>query len=153
MPFLAALAPLIGIGTAAGGATTAASVLGALGTLGGLAGAGTTIGETIANSGGPGTPATPTTPTPIPPNPQQLLAQRAAVSQQLPNVLSQTSGLASPGYDSLIAQILAGVTGQPGANAAGAAATGQQFSVANSQPTNAAVTGQTDLSNFVNSSI
>jgi hypothetical protein len=148
MPFLAALAPLIGIGTAAGGATTAASVLGALGTLGGIAGAGTTIGETIANSGGN---KAPTVPAPTPPNASQLAQQRALVAQQTPNVVGATSGLASPGYDSLIAQILAGTLGQPGSTAAGNAATGQNFSPVNAQPTNAAVQGQPiQLSDFVN---
>ena len=117
--------------------------------IGGLASAGVGIGEAVANSGGS---KPPTAPTPTPPNAQQLAQQQAAVSQQLPNVVGQTSGLASPSYDSLISQILAGVIGQPGANAAGAGATGQAFSTSNSQPTNAAVQGQPiQLSDFVNS--
>ena len=119
--------------------------------IGSLAGAGVGIGTSIANSVS-GSPAAPTVPGPTPPNQQQLLAQKEAVSQQLPNVIGQTSGLASPSYDSLISQILSGVIGQPGANAAGAGATGQAFSTSNSQPTNAAVQGQPiQLSDFVNS--
>lgn len=124
----------------------------ALAAIAGLASAGTTIGMDIAGAGGAPNPTAPTTSKPTPPNPQQLLQQKSLVSQQLPNVVGATSGLASPSYDSLIAQILAGVTGQPGANAAGASATGQQFTPANSQPTNAAVSGQpANLSDFINS--
>lgn len=124
----------------------------------GLASSGVGIGEAIANSGGQ-QPTTPAAPTPKPPDAQALAQQRALVAQQYPNVVGATSGLASPSYDSLISQILAGVVGQPGASAAGAAAggfqpgTGQSFSVANSQPTNAAVQGSPiQLSDFVNTS-
>lgn len=118
------------------------------GILAGLAGTGVSIGETIANSGGPPKP-----PGPTPPSPQVLAQQRALVAQQTPNVIGATSGLASPSYDSLIAQILAGTLGQPGSTAAGNAATGQNFSPANSQATNAAVQGQpVQLSDFVNTS-
>ena len=118
--------------------------------IGGLAATGTTIGMDIAGAGG-SKPAAPTTSTPAPPNAQQLAQQKALISQQVPNIDSATSGTTSPEYQSMIAQILAGVTGQPGANASGAAATGQQFSAANSQPTNAAVNGQdVNLSSFLN---
>ena len=138
IPFLAANAPAIGAASA-------------------LATAGTTIGSTIANAvgGGPSTPGAPTTPPPTPPNAQQLAQQRALVGQQVPNVDAATSGTSSPEYQSLMAQILSGVLGQPGATAAGASATGQQpFSVANSQPTNAAVQGQpVNLSDFVNANV
>lgn len=121
------------------------------GLLAGLAGTGASIGETIANSGAPKAPATPA---PTPPNAQALAQQKALVAQQEPNVVGATSGLASPSYDSMIAQILAGTLGQPGSTAAGNAATGQNFSVANSQPTNAAVQGQPiQLSDFVNTSV
>lgn len=120
----------------------------------GLAGTGISVGETLANSGGGApSPTTPTTPAPTPPNAQALAQQKALVSQQTPNVVGATSGLASPGYDSLIAQILAGTLGQPGSTAAGNAATGQNFTPANSQPTNAAVQGQPiQLSDFVGTS-
>lgn len=128
-----------------------AGLLGIIASIGSLAGAGTSIGLAAANAGS-GTPTTPATPTPTPPNAQQLLQQKAAVSQQEPNVVGATSGLASPSYDSLIAQILAGTVGQPGSNAAGASATGQSFTPANSQPTNAAVNGtEPNLSDFISS--
>jgi hypothetical protein len=123
-----------------------------LAAIAGLAGTGVSIGETVANSGG-GAPTTPTTPTPTPPSAQALAQQKALVSQQLPNVVGATSGLANPSYDSLIAQILSGITGQSGANAAGASATGQQFTAANNQPTNAAVNNQSpNLSDFLSNS-
>ncbi len=109
MPFLAGLLPLIGVGTAAGGATTAASVISALGTLGGLAGAGVGIGESVANAGASADAQKQS---------QEQMAQLAAqqqqqqqlqtqqqnqqraqtASQQAPNVLSATSGLAVPDY-------------------------------------------------------
>ena len=124
----------------------------ALAAIAGLATSGISIGDTLANSGGGGTPATPKPPAPTPPNAQQLAQTRAAIAQQVPNVDAATSGSASPEYQSLMAQILSGVLGQPGANAAGASATGQQpFSAANAQPTNAAVNNQpVALSDFIN---
>src|SRR6266852_5807498 len=113
--------------------------------------AGTTIGLDIAGAG-KGGPQTPATPKPTPPDANALAQQKALVSRELPNVVGATSGLASPSYDALMAQILAGVLGQPGATAAGSSATGQQFQPANSQPTNAAVSGQpANLSDFINS--
>lgn len=129
MPFLAALIP-------------------AIATAGTLAGTGLGIANAVS-----GPPAAPTPPAPTPPTTQQLEQQKALVSQQLPNVTSATSGLANPEYNSLMAQILAGVLGQPGATAAGNAATGQNFTPANSQATNAAVQGSPiQLSDFVNTS-
>lgn len=143
------LLSLIGIGTAAGGGTTAASVLGALGTLGGIAGAGTSIGETIANGGGQKTPMQ--TPTP-PPNAQQLLQERGLVGQQDSNLQSSLSGTGGSDFLSLFAPYLAGLSGQPGANAAGQFGVNQNWTPANSQPTNAAVQGQpVSLSDFINS--
>ena len=132
MPFLAALVP----------------ALTAIGTIGGL---GLGIEQAVSGSGGPPKPGAPTTPAATPPTAQQLAQQRALVEQQVPNISGATSGTASPEYQSLMAQILSGVLGQPGATAAGASATQQPFSVANSQPTNAAVSGQpVNLSDFVN---
>lgn len=127
-------------------------IIGIIASIASIAGAGTSIGEAIANSGGPSAPKAATAPAVTPPNAQQLAQQRALVGQQVPNVDAATSGAASPEYQSLMAQILSGVLGQPGANAAGASATGQQpFSVANSQPTNAAVQGSpVNLSDFIN---
>jgi|SRR5579863_375765 len=124
-----------------------AATLAILASIGSLAGAGTSIGLGIANAAG--SPAAPAAPAPTPPNAQQLLQQREAVAQQEPNVVSSTSGLASPEYSSLIAQILAGTLGQPGSTAAGGAATGQPWTPANSQATNAAVQGSPlQLSDF-----
>jgi|SRR5215469_16930733 len=117
-----------------------------------IAGAGTSIGEAIANSGGHPNAPTPQTPGPTPPNTQQLAQQRALVSQQLPNLVSATGGTASPEYDALMAQILSGVIGQPGAAQSAGQAVGQNFTPANSQPTNAAVSGgNVNLSDFLNS--
>ncbi len=139
MPFLAPIVAFLAANAPAIGAASA------------IAGAGTSIGEALANSGGSPKPGAP--PPPTPPNAQALAQQKALVSQQEPNVVGATSGLASPSYDSLISQILAGTLGQPGSTAAGNAATGQNFSVANSQPTNAAVQGQPlNLSDFLNTS-
>lgn len=134
MPFLVGIAPL-------------------LAALGGLAGAGVGIGEAVAGSGKSATaPVSPVSPPPTPPSANNLLQQREQIAGQIPNVDAATSGAASPDYQSLIAQILSGTAGQSGANASGAAATGQQFTPANSQPTNAAVAGQpANLSDFLNS--
>lgn len=153
MGFLAALAPLIGIGTAAGGATTVGSVMSALGALSGIASAGTTIGETIANAGGMSaqqpTPTTPTTPQG--PTLQQLMQQRALIGGELPNFVSQTAGLASPGQDLWLSLLQSGQAGQPGANASGQAALGQQFTPANNAPTNPTVANQPiNVSDYLN---
>jgi hypothetical protein len=119
----------------------------------GIAGTGITTGLEVSGAlNGPGAPGTPATPAPTPPNAQQLAQQKALVSQQEPNVVGATSGLASQDYVSLISQILAGTVGQPGSRAAGAAATDQNFTPANSQPTNSVVNGQTpNLSDFLSS--
>jgi hypothetical protein len=149
---MAFLAPLVAFFAANAPAIGAASA---------LAGAGTSIGEAIANSGGAPKPGAP--PPPTPPNAQAQQNLNARVGQQEPNVVGATSGLASPSYESLIAQILAGTFGQPGSTAAGNAATGfttgtgqslnQNFTPANSQPTNAAVQGQPiNLSDFLSTS-
>jgi hypothetical protein len=120
----------------------------------GLAGTGISVGETLANSGGGGAapkPAAP--PPPKPPDPAALLQQKALVAQQNPNEVAATAGLANPAFLALMDQLRAGTLGQPGSAAAGASATGQQFSPANSQPTNAAVSGQPiNLSDFINTS-
>lgn len=118
------------------------------GILAGLASSGVGIGETIANSGGSKPPTAPVTP---PPNAQQLLQQRQVVGQQDSNLQESGSGDLGSSFLQLMAPYLAGISGQPGANAAGAAGAGQQWSAANSQPTNAAVNGQSvNLSDFIN---
>jgi hypothetical protein len=119
-----------------------------------LAGAGglATTGLSIANAVG-GAPKPPTAPLPKPPDAQAQQNLNARVAQQEPNLQASGSGDLSPAYTSLIAQILAGTLGQPGSTAAGNAATGQNFSPVNAQPTNAAVTGgDIGLSNFLNTS-
>jgi hypothetical protein len=116
----------------------------------GVASTGLGIANAVEGSGG--APTNPTTAAPTPPNAQALATQKALISQQLPNVVGATSGTASPEYDSLIAQILSGVTGQSGANASASQAVGQQFTPANSQPTNAVVNGQQpNISDFLSS--
>jgi hypothetical protein len=134
--FLAANAPAIGAASA-------------------IAGAGTSIGEAIANRGGPATPTTPTAPTaptPTPPNLNQLLQERQLVGSQASNLESATSGAAGPDFLKLFAPFLAGISGQPGASGAGTYAANQAWAPANSQPTNAAVQGQpVNLSDFISS--
>jgi hypothetical protein len=133
MPFLAGLLPL-------------------LGSIGTLAGTGIGIGEAVAGGGGTPNPTAPTTPAPTPPNALQLLQQKALVSQQNPNEVAATSGLANPDFMALMDQIRAGVLGEPGATAAGNVATGKTFTPANSQPTNSVVNGQApNLSDFLSS--
>lgn len=130
------------------------ALLPTLASIGSLAGAGVSIGEAIAGSGGPQqpSPTTPATPQgPTPPNAQALAQQKALVSQQLPNLIGSTSGLANPDYDALMAKILAGVIGQPGSNAAGQGATAQAFQAANSQPNNTPPGQVPNLSDFISS--
>lgn len=137
MPFLAPIVAFL--------ATNAATI----GAISSIAGAGTSIGEAIANSGGSkqGTPTAPVTP---PPNAEQLLQQKQLVGQQSSNLESATSGTAGPDFLALFAPYLAGISGQPGADAAGRGAANQAWTPANSQPTNAAVNGQdVNLSSFV----
>ncbi len=118
----------------------------------------------------------PSAPKPVAPTAQQTAAQnaqlqrqeKAAITQQLPNVLSQTSGLANPEYAGLMASLMAGTAGQPGntgalnsavAQAFGlsqAPATPKSFTPAGSSPNTAAgafPTGPVNLSEFVNSYI
>lgn len=99
-------------------------------------------------SGGGHGGGTPSAPKPTPPSANDLLLKKEAIGQQLPNVVSETSGLANPEYTSLISQILAGTLGTPGSTAAGNEATGQFTSISNA-PVNAAVSGRTDLSDFI----
>jgi hypothetical protein len=126
------------------------ALLPAIAAIVGIAGTGFGVVEQLTHSGG-AAPKPPTTPAGV--TPQQSLQEKALISQQLPNVIGQTSGLTSQNYDELIAQILSGVTGQPGANAAGQAAGNQAFTPANSQPTNAIVNNGVpnlaDISSFL----
>ncbi len=123
--------------------------LGAAATAGTLASTGLNIANTIS---GPGAPATPAAAAPKPPDAQELLQKRELISQQIPNLISSGSGTLSPEFIQLMASLNSGVLGTPGANAAGQAATEQQFTPANSQATNAVVNGQNpSLSDFLSS--
>lgn len=113
-------------------------------------GAAASAGLGIANAVS-GTPKAPTVPGPTPPNPQQLLQQRQAVSAQDSNLQEAGSGDLGANFLAQIAPNLAGISGQPGANAAGSFGANQNWTPANSQPINAAVQGQPfNLSDFIN---
>lgn len=83
-----------------------------------IGGTGTTVGLDIANSGG-SKPAPIAPPTPAVINAEQN-QEKAVISQQAPNILAQTSGLANPDYVATISQLLSNTGGQTGsAGAAG----------------------------------
>jgi hypothetical protein len=93
------------------------AALPAIAAIGGLAGTGVGLGLELSNQ--PGTPKP--TPTP-PPTPAAITdtqnQEKALISQNAPNVLSQTSGLANPDYVAQISQLLAGTGGQTGSTGA-----------------------------------
>ena len=92
----------------------------------GLAGTGVGLGLELSNQPGSPKPVTPTAPTPA----QNAVTQnqeKALIGQQLPNVLSQTSGLANPEYLAQMAQLLAGTAGSPGSTGAAQQAIAQAF--------------------------
>lgn len=94
----------------------------------GLAVSGATSGYQIANQPSAPKPAPTATPAVTAlQNTATQNAERAAVSQQLPNVLEQNSGLAGADYDSQIAQLLAGIRGQAGSSGAASNAISQVF--------------------------
>lgn len=78
-------------------------------------------------------PSAPKVPTAPPPGvtaiqrDQQVNAEKAAISQQSPNVVAATSGLANPEYVAQISQLLSGTAGQPGARGAANAIIRQIF--------------------------
>jgi hypothetical protein len=140
--------------------------------IGGLAGTGVGLGLELSNR--PGTPkattadagATAAT------NNANLQAEKAAISQQTPNVNAATSGLANPDYVASIAQLLAGTAGNPGSSGAaqqaiaqafglpspgsgttgttpGQATSTSNFTPAGSNPSPAAQNGPVNLSDFV----
>jgi hypothetical protein len=91
--------------------------------IGGLAGTGVGLGLELSNK--PGAPKTvPETPAQIGTNQNQI---KAAVSQEDPNILAQTSGLANPDYVAQISQLLAGTGGQTGSTGAARDAAAQAF--------------------------
>jgi hypothetical protein len=140
-----------------------------LASLAGLAASGVGLGETLANR--PSAPKMPTMPTappaPTPAQQAQLTnTQKSLIGQQLPNLQAAGSGSLSPSYEAQIAQLLAGIGGQPGANSAANSAVSQAFGLNNlpgapkgftpagSAPSTAAgafPTSPVNLTEFVNS--
>lgn len=111
----------------------------------------TSIGSTIAGDVSKPSMPTPVTPAPTGPSAQDLAQQRELLAQRLPNAVSQTSGLASPQQDLWLTLLQTGLGGQPGAQASGQAALGQQFTPVNNAPTNATVANQpVALADFLN---
>ncbi len=96
--------------------------------IGGLAGTGVGLGLELSNR--PGSPS-PTAATNAGVTAEQnnsaQQAEKAAISQQAPNVNAATSGLANPEYVEQIAQLLAGTAGQPGSTGAAKSAIAQAF--------------------------
>lgn len=90
---------------------------------------------------------TPSTPKPQPPSAAQINTlqnqEKAAISQQAPNVLAQTGGLANPDYVAQISQLLAGTGGQTGSTGAARDVVSQLFGLSPG-----AVTGGAGGSNF-----
>ena len=98
--------------------------------IGSLAGTGVGLGLELSNRpGSPKPPSTTTTPAVQTPaeQSQQQAQQKALISQQTPNVLSATSGLANPAYVEQIASLLSGTAGQPGSTGAAQQAVGSAF--------------------------
>jgi hypothetical protein len=107
------------------------TTLAIIASIAGLAGTGISVGETLANRPSapktpPATPATPATQTPAQQS-QQLATERGIISQQLPNILSETSGLANPGYVEQVATLLSGQGGAPGSTGAAQQAVNSAF--------------------------
>jgi hypothetical protein len=96
--------------------------------IGGLAGTGIGVGLDLSNQPGKPAPTPPPTPASITSNQNQI---KAAVSQQDPNVVSATSGLANPDYVAQISQLLAGTAGQTGSTGAARQAAAQAFGLPN----------------------
>jgi hypothetical protein len=90
----------------------------------GIGAAGTGIGLELSNQPGAPKPTPPPTPAVIGADQNQI---KAAVSQQDPNILSATSGLANPDYVAQISQLLAGTGGQTGSTGAARQAVNQVF--------------------------
>ena len=130
-------------------------------TLASLAASGISIGETFANRpSAPKMPTMPTGPTQGQQAAQQQM-QRAAVTQQLPNIQASTSGFTNPGYNAMMAQLQSGTAGQPGAGSSanqavmqafgmGAPVTPKNLNLAGSTTNTAIPPSQTTLSDFAN---
>lgn len=91
-----------------------------------LAATGTGLGLELANQ--PGSPKPTPPPTPAVINAQQN-QEKAAISQQAPNILAETSGLANPDYVAQLAQLLAGTGGQTGSEGAANKVASQLFGI------------------------
>jgi len=95
----------------------------------GLAGTGVSLGLDLSNQPGTPKPATPTPAQTAATDAATQTQQRELVSQQLPNVLSSTSGLANPDYTAQIIQLLSGTTGQAGSTGAAQQAVNSAFGI------------------------
>lgn len=129
----------------------------------GLAGTGVATGVELSSQ--PSSQKTTAPPTPAVINAEQN-QEKAAISQQAPNILAETSGLANPDYVAQLAQLLAQTGGQTGSEGAANSVAAQLFGISPGSivPTGAsftpAGTGQTpnpaaanspeNLSDFVN---
>jgi hypothetical protein len=93
------------------------AILPAIAAIGSLAGTGVGLGLELSNQ-----PGKPKPPTITPPTAAQLAStqnqEKSLISQNAPNVLEQTSGLANPDYVAQISQLLAGTGGQTGSTGA-----------------------------------
>lgn len=88
-----------------------AAIIPAIGAIAAAASAGTGIYEAVSQ---PGMPKAASAVTPTVQN-----AQKAAISQQLPDLQSALGGTVSPDYYLQMAQLAAGTAGQPGSAASG----------------------------------
>ena len=137
------------------------------------AGGAVTAGESIYSAlNKPSMPKAPTTPPGLSAvqKEQTVNAERSSISNQLPNIVSSTSGLASPEYVATIAQLLSGTAGQYGsrgtadslvraafglpastgpATGGGASETTAPFTPATATNANLTPSGDTGLSDFV----
>jgi hypothetical protein len=86
---------------------------------------------------------------------QEQNAEKAAVSQQIPNILASAPGV-SPAYTQMMAQLLAGTTGTPGSTGASYNAVASAFGLPPFTPAGAtsgqnATTSPSSLSDFAES--
>jgi hypothetical protein len=84
-----------------------------------IAGTGTGLGLELSGFGKPSTPKAPTTPPAVTAlaDQQKVNQEKSAISSQVPNLLSETSGLANPDYIAQMAKLISG-TGGPGSDQA-----------------------------------
>jgi hypothetical protein len=97
-----------------------------------------TTGFELANQPGAPKPAPPPTPAQIS---TLQNSEKASISQQAPNVLSQTSGLVTPDYVAQISQLLAGTGGQTGSTGAARDVVSQLFGLSPGAITNGGASG------------